>query len=82
MHNAEMDIEFDPAKARSNETKHNVSFTHAEQALRDSFAVTIADPDSYQVLRIRIQPDLDTRHWLLPSSRLPFGKILLTRYRF
>lgn len=40
------DIEFDPDKARSNLRKHRVSFAHAEQALRDERAVTIADPDS------------------------------------
>lgn len=41
-----MDIEFDPAKAEANLRKHKVSFAHAEQALRDSFAVTIEDPES------------------------------------
>ena len=41
-----MDIEFDPAKARSNLQKHRVSFAHAEQALRDPMAVTIEDPDA------------------------------------
>ena len=40
-----MDIEFDPAKAKANLHKHKVSFAHAEQALRDPFAVTIEDPD-------------------------------------
>lgn len=40
-----MDIEFDPAKAEANLRKHNVSFAHAEQALRDALAVTIEDPD-------------------------------------
>lgn len=39
-----MNIEFDPAKA--NLAKHKVSFAHAEQALRDPFAVTIEDPDA------------------------------------
>lgn len=41
-----MDIEFDPVKAAANFRKHKVSFAHAEQALRDSFAFTIEDPDS------------------------------------
>ena len=41
-----MDIEFDPAKAVSNQRKHGVSFAHAEQALHDELAVTIEDPDS------------------------------------
>jgi uncharacterized protein len=41
-----VDIEFDPAKAKANFHKHKVSFAHAEQALRDPFALTIEDPDS------------------------------------
>lgn len=41
-----MEFEFDPEKARSNLRKHDVSFAHAEQALRDDLAVTIEDPDS------------------------------------
>ena len=46
MHNDEVQIEFDPAKARANLAKHRVSFAHAEQALRDPSAVTIEDPDA------------------------------------
>lgn len=46
MHNCSVQIEFDPAKARANLAKHKVSFGHAEQALRDSDAVTIEDPDA------------------------------------
>ncbi len=41
-----MDFEFDPDKAKANLHKHKVSFSHAEQALRDPFAFTIEDPDS------------------------------------
>ena len=41
-----MEFEFDPAKAESNQKKHGVSFAHAEQALRDEFALTIEDPDA------------------------------------
>ncbi|HPE02603.1 MAG TPA: BrnT family toxin [Burkholderiaceae bacterium] len=41
-----MEIEFDPAKARANLRKHRVSFTDAEQALRDPLAVSIEDPDA------------------------------------
>jgi hypothetical protein len=41
-----MEIEFDPDKAQSNLRKHKVSFSHAEQALRDPLAVTIRDPDA------------------------------------
>jgi len=46
MHNRGVDIEFDPVKAQSNLQKHKVSFSHAEQALRDPGALTIEDPDS------------------------------------
>lgn len=46
MHNAAVDIEFDPVKARANLRKHKVSFAHAEQALRDPLALTLEDPDS------------------------------------
>ncbi len=46
MHTSQVDIEFDPAKAKTNLAKHKVSFAHAEQALRDPFAVTIEDPDA------------------------------------
>lgn len=41
-----MEFEFDPAKANANLRKHGVSFSHAEQALRDPMAVTIEDPDA------------------------------------
>jgi len=46
MHNRPVEIEFDPAKARANLAKHKVSFSDAEQALRDPNAVTIEDPDA------------------------------------
>lgn len=46
MHNQSMGIEYDPAKAAANLRKHGVSFAHAEQALRDPMALTIADPDA------------------------------------
>jgi uncharacterized protein len=41
-----MEVEFDPDKAASNFRKHRVSFAHAEQALRDPFALTIEDTDA------------------------------------
>lgn len=46
MHTSGGDIEFDPAKAKANLHKHKVSFSHAEQALRDPMAMTMEDPDS------------------------------------
>lgn len=42
-----MEFEFDPAKAKGNLKKHGVSFSHAEQALRDERAVTIDDPEHH-----------------------------------
>ena len=46
MHNHGMEFEFDPAEAKANLRKHGVSFSQAEQALRDPMAVTIEDPDA------------------------------------
>jgi uncharacterized protein len=46
MHTTQVDIEFDPTKASANLHKHKVSFSHAEQALRDPIALTMEDPDS------------------------------------
>lgn len=46
MHIRATGIEFDRAKAKANLRKHRVGFAHAEQALRDPFAVTIDDPDA------------------------------------
>ena len=41
-----MEIEFDPDKAAESLRKHQVSFAHAEQALRDPAGVTVEDPDA------------------------------------
>ena len=46
MHNDGMEFEFDPAKASGNLAKRSISFSHAEQALRDTQAITIEDPDA------------------------------------
>jgi uncharacterized DUF497 family protein len=47
MHNrSAQDVEFDPTKARADLGKHGVSFSHAEQTLRDPNGVAIEDPDS------------------------------------
>lgn len=45
MHNPHTDIEFDPAKEKSNLRKHKVSFAQAEEALNDPFSITIDDAD-------------------------------------
>ncbi len=41
----QLDIEFDPVNRKANLANHKVSFAHAEQSLRDPFAVTVADLD-------------------------------------
>jgi uncharacterized DUF497 family protein len=46
MHNTNKDIEFDPAKAKSNLIKHKVSFSQAEEALNDPMSITIKIPDT------------------------------------
>lgn len=46
MHIEAMELEFDPAKAATKFKKHGISFAHAEQALRDPFAITIEDLDA------------------------------------
>jgi uncharacterized protein len=39
-----LQFEWDSAKARSNFTKHDVSFDEASTAFRDVFSITIDDP--------------------------------------
>jgi uncharacterized DUF497 family protein len=39
-----MDFEWGPAKARSNFTKHGISFSDVEPAFYDQFAISIPDP--------------------------------------
>lgn len=46
MHNQATGVEFDPFKAKINLVKHGVSFTAAEEALQDLWAITIEDPDA------------------------------------
>jgi len=46
MHNPHTDIEFDPAKARSNRSKHKVSFAQAGEALNDPMSTTIEIADA------------------------------------
>jgi uncharacterized DUF497 family protein len=40
-----MDFEWDPAKARANESKHEVSFFEACEVFDDAHSSTIRDPD-------------------------------------
>jgi len=39
-----MDFEWDPAKARSNLTKHGISFSDVETAFYDQYAIYMPDP--------------------------------------
>ncbi|MCP4701285.1 MAG: BrnT family toxin, partial [Gammaproteobacteria bacterium] len=41
-----MKMEFDPAKSKSNQVKHGVSFDEAATALLDPMALVKEDPDS------------------------------------
>ena len=41
-----VELEWDPAKARSNQEKHGVEFADAAVALEDELALTILDPAS------------------------------------
>ena len=40
-----MDFEWDTAKARVNESKHNISFFEACEVFDDEFSSTVRDPD-------------------------------------
>ena len=39
-----MDFEWDPAKARTNLTKHGISFSDVETAFYDQYAISMPDP--------------------------------------
>jgi uncharacterized DUF497 family protein len=67
-----VDIEFDPAKARSNLQKHKVSFAHAEQALRDPLALTVEDPDAEREQRF-VTLGMDALGRLLVVVHTPRG---------
>jgi uncharacterized DUF497 family protein len=45
---SKMKFQFDPAKAKSNFKKHNVSFADAEGVFYDPLAIHMEDPDSMQ----------------------------------
>lgn len=68
-----MAIEFDPEKARSNLRKHRISFADAEQALYDSRALTIADPDAENERRF-ITLGMDALGRVLVVVHTPRGK--------
>jgi len=59
-----MEFEWDPAKARDNEARHDVSFLEATEVFADSLSSTAADPD----------------HSLKEERFVIFGKTLRDRY--
>lgn len=67
------DIEFDPAKAAANLRKHGVSFAHAEQALRDTHAATIEDPDAEGEIRL-VTLGADAMNRILAVVHTPRGE--------
>jgi uncharacterized protein len=74
MHTTCVNIEFDPVKARANLHKHKVSFSHAEQALRDPLALTLEDPDSEDEQRF-ITLGMDALGRLLVVVYTPRGDV-------
>ncbi len=45
----DLQFEWDPKKAKSNESKHGISFDEAKSVFFDEEALTIPDPDHSQV---------------------------------
>lgn len=71
-----MDVIWDPAKARANWKKHEVSFPDAEAVLWDPYALTKEDPDSENEQRF-VALGLDSigrvLAWSIPMKRVTFG---------
>lgn len=65
-----MDIEWDPAKARSNLAKHGISFADTEQTFYDAHALSMPDPFSLA----------EERFLLVGSDAL--GRILTVAYTY
>ena len=59
-----MEFEWDPVKARDNETKHGVSFLEATEVFADNLSSTAPDPD----------------HSVEEERFVIFGKTLADRY--
>ena len=60
-----VDLEWDPAKARSNQHKHGVDFADAAVALEDEHALTMLDPAS------------DEEDRFVSLCRDPVGRVLV-----
>jgi len=65
-----MDIEWDPAKAGSNLSKHGISFSDVEPAFYDKFALSM--PDDFSVAEERF----------LLVGRDALGRILTVSYTY
>ena len=65
-----MQIEWDPSKARSNLSKHGVSFSDVEPAFYDEFAISI--PDEFSAVEERF----------LLIGRDALGRILTVSYTY
>ena len=65
-----MHVEWDPAKARSNLAKHEISFWDVEPAFNDKFAITI--PDEYSIFEERFE--------LIDADAL--GRLLTVSYTY
>ena len=65
-----MDIEWDPAKARSNLSKHGVSFSDVEPAFYDELALSM--PDEFSV----------TEERFLLVGRDALGRVLTISYTY
>ncbi len=65
-----MRVEWGPAKARSNLIRHGISFSDAEPAFYDDFALSMPDTDS----------ELEQRFVLVGSDAL--GRVLTIAYTY
>jgi uncharacterized protein len=67
----EYNFEWDPSKARSNQSKHGVSFQQASQVFRDPMALTLFDEEH----------SLDEERWTT-LGQLADGQYLLVIHTF
>lgn len=64
-----IDFEWDPAKARTNEEKHGVSFFEASEVFGDDYSSSVCDPD---------HSDDEDRYLIFGLSKT--GKYLVVSY--
>ena len=76
-----MDIDYDPAKARSNRVKHGVSFEEAATALLDSEALVREDPDAEGAHRWVLVGQSANGRLLTVVYALPPGRVRLIAAR-